>query len=396
MGYFDHLDLMPPDPILGLTAAFQSDPRSEKIDLSVGIYRNEKLQAEKMRAVIQAEKVLLNEEVDKNYLPIDGCKGEIQGIKRLVFGEDLFEEEGPRIVGVQGLGGTGSIRVGLEFLKKQLGTKVFVPEVTWANHLKLVKYSNLELFRYPYYEENRVCFKKALEAFHKMPEKSVVILHGCCHNPTGADFTAEQWKEISALFLKKRLFPFFDLAYQGFGDGLERDAFAIRHFTQEGHEMAVAQSCSKNFGLYGERVGTLFILTEKPQIATHVLSHVKPFIRANYSNPPIHGAAIVSKILSDPKLKQVWKEQLDEMRLRIQEMREALVKALESKSIQKDFSFMKKRKGMFSFTGLTEDQSYKMIKDHAIYLTSDGRINVCGLNDENIDRVADAIKKVLA
>jgi len=397
MGHFENVELAPPDPILGITTAFNQDPRQEKIDLSVGIYRNSDLQAEIMEAVKQAETLLLQEETEKTYLPIQGLGGEIDGLMELVFGTEFFHAERGRIAGVQGLGGTGSIRIGLDYLKSLFAMKAYVSDPTWANHNKLVRAAHLELFQYPYYDRKKsaIAFDEMVEFFKKVPEKSVVILHGCCHNPTGADLSRDQWKALSTLFLERRLFPFFDIAYQGFGEGLNEDAWAIRHFASEGHEMAVAQSCSKNFGLYGERVGALFIVTERKGEGPKVLSQLKPIIRANYSNPPMHGATLVAKILDTSDLKQLWEKELTAMRARITKMRKRLTEELMKVQCRKDFSFLSDRKGLFSFTGLRPEQSQRLIEEHAIYLTQSGRINICGLCDENVPRIARAIAEVL-
>jgi aspartate/tyrosine/aromatic aminotransferase len=398
MGFFEHLDLLAPDPILGLTAAFKADPRKEKIDLSVGIYRNEALEVVKMTAVDAAERELLEHEKNKTYLPIDGDPLFIREMNVLVFGDDLSSEERSRIAGVQALGGTGGLSLALDFLGTFFSKKIFISDPTWANHLQIARYASCELFRYPYYDQRqkKIDFESCFEALEKAPEKSVILFHGCCHNPTGVDFNLEQWKRLCELCKNRRFFPLFDLAYQGFGESLEKDVEAIRLFFSEGNEFAVAQSCSKNFGLYGERVGSLFFVSSSFKESAHLLSHLKPFIRTNYSNPPRHGALLVGMILADRNKRELWEKELGMMRHRINKSRQKFTKALSERLPEKDFSYLDERKGMFSFVGLNERAVERLLHDHAIYMTRDGRINICGLNNANMGIVADAFCQVLA
>ncbi|MDX8430884.1 MAG: amino acid aminotransferase [Candidatus Algichlamydia australiensis] len=392
MDFFKHVELKAPDPILGLTTAYKNDPRSDKINLGVGVYYDADLQQKTMNVVHKAEELLCKREPSKTYLSIDGDSRYLDGLQELIFGENL---EG--IVSAQSVGGTGAIRVGLDLLKEVSNGTVHIPNPSWPNHLKVAKAAGLKTESYPYYnnETHRVDFEKTFAYFSSLPKGSVVILHGCCHNPTGTDFSMEQWEKLSVLFLEKGLFPFFDLAYLGFGDGLDRDRAPIRLFAKAGHNMAVAASCSKNFGLYGERTGALYVLTSSKEEAMNVLSNVKQLIRSNYSNPPCHGAKLVGMILQDPTLRAEWEAELDQMRARITGMRQQFTAELTKRIPGRDFSFLNESRGLFSYTGLTKEQVHKVREESGIYMTDSGRINICGLNKQNVERVADAIAKVV-
>lgn len=392
MDFFKKVELKAPDPILGLTVAYKKDSRKEKVNLGVGVYYDANLRQQTMQVVHKAEKKLYEQEPSKTYLSIDGDSRYLDALQELIFGENL-----ERVVSAQSVGGTGAIRVGLDLMKHVSDGTVHIPDPSWPNHLKVAAAAGLNTERYPYYnsETHGVDFEKAYAYFSSLPKGSIVILHGCCHNPTGSDFSLEQWGKLSALFLEKGLFPLFDLAYLGFGDGLDRDRAPIRLFAKAGHNMAVAASCSKNFGLYGERTGALFVVTSNREEATKVLSNVKQLIRSNYSNPPCHGAKLVALILQDPTLRKEWEEELEQMRLRISGMRQKFTAELTKRIPGRDFSFLNESKGLFSYTGLTKEQVHKVREEHGIYMTDSGRINVCGLNDENVERVADAIAQVV-
>jgi aspartate/tyrosine/aromatic aminotransferase len=396
MGYFDHMETLPPDSIFELMWAFKRDPRPKKIDLSVGIYYNDQLGLDLLKSVKKAEEALVQLEREKAYLPIDGNHSFIEVTKQLLFGEALINRLGGAIYGAQTVGGTASLRVGGEFLAKALSTVIHLSNPTWANHQQIFTRAGLQTAIYPYYSmhTNTLQFDEMMEQLKILPSKSLVLLHGCCHNPTGCDPTEQQWKEISSLMLKKKLIPFFDVAYQGFGDGLEEDAFAVRYFAEQGHEMLVSFSYSKIFGLYAERVGALFLVASSEKEASVGATHIRALIRANYSNPPKHGAAVVSYVLNNPGLKELWLSELGKMRRRIVDMRGLLYDILSEKALIKDYSYLSGTKGMFCFTGLEKSQVERLIDEYGIYMLKTGRINVTGLNEDNIEYIGDAIIKV--
>ncbi|MEI8300252.1 MAG: amino acid aminotransferase [Chlamydiota bacterium] len=396
MGYFSHMETLPHDSIFELMWAFKRDPRPKKIDLSVGIYYNQQLGLDILKSVKKAEEAFVELEVEKAYLPIDGNSSFIEGTKKLLFGEVLTTRLGGAIYGAQTVGGTASLRVGGEFLAKAVSSVIHLSDPTWANHPAIFARAGLKTAIYPYYsmQTNRLVFDDMMQYLKTLPPKSVVLLHGCCHNPTGCDPTQQQWKEISSLMLKKQLIPFFDVAYQGFGDGLEEDAFAVRYFAEQGHEMLISFSYSKIFGLYAERVGALFLVAASEKEAVIGSTHIRALIRANYSNPPKHGAVIVSYVLNDEKLKALWLSELEKMRRRIIDMRSLLYDILSEKTKRKDYTYLSDAKGMFCFTGLEKSQVERLIDEYGIYMLKTGRINVTGLNEDNIHYVGDAIIKV--
>ncbi len=389
MGFFNQIEQALPDPIFGLQAAFNADPRAHKVNLSVGVYKNEELKTPILESVKIAEQEILAWEMTKEYLPIDGDSMFIDRAALFVFGEQLWKDLENTIYAAQTIGGTGGLRITGEFLKQEIAPQIYLSQPTWPNHIGVFTKCGMRVEVYPYYDvENRcVDFDRFYAYLEKLPPKSVVLLHACCHNPTGADLVLEQWDKISDLFLEKELLPFFDSAYQGFGKGLEKDAEAIRLFAAKGHEMIVAASFSKNFALYSERVGALFIVAKSRAQKEHIASKIKPIIRTLYSNPPAHGARTIAYILGSPSLKAQWEKELDAMRHRIDAMRIQFAKKL-------GFSFLLDKVGLFSFSGLSKEQVEKLILDYAIYMTKDGRINVAGLNAKNIDYVVNAILKV--
>jgi len=390
--FFSHIVAAPADPILELTQLFQADPRSEKVNLSVGLYHDEKLRTPVMRAVKKAEDILLKQEQTKAYLPIQGDKNFIHHLGALVFGEFFWMHEKERVAAVQAPGGTGSLRIGGEFLKQEVGDRIAISDPSWPNHKNIFTRCGMKVEAYPYYDfqNHGLAWERTLAFFRSLAPGSIVLFHACCHNPTGLDFNQEQWKMISDLFLKNRVIVFFDFAYQGFGAGLEEDAGVIRLFANAGHEMVVSASQSKNFGMYGERVGGLFVLVEGQGTALNVLSKLKAVVRANYSNPPMHGAKAVAEILSTPSLRKLWEEELFEYRSRISQLRTAFVKGLGH-----EFRFLEERSGLFSFTGLSKSHVEKLREEFAIYMVGDGRINIAGLNHDNVNYVIDAIGKVI-
>jgi aspartate aminotransferase len=397
MGFFGHVPLASPDPILGLTAAFNADKRTMKVNLSVGLYRTADLKTPIMGCVKKAEAELLELEKSKEYLPIDGEKNYLELVGKLVFGDFFWSQSSKRICAVQTVGGTSALRIGGEFLKQEgIAQAIYLSSPTWPNHRGVFLKCGMQVENYPYYnlKKHELDFDELYAFLSKLSQHSIIMMHASCHNPTGADLTLDQWKKLSALFLSKKLIPFFDLAYQGIDQGLEEDAKAIRLFGQEGHEMLIACSFSKNFSLYSERVGALLVVGESHKVAEHVLSKIKTIVRTNYSNPPKHGAYVVAHILGSQKLKAEWEVELTVMRERIIEMRKAFVDALVAKSRDVDFSFLKNRSGMFSFCGLSEQQVKHLIEEYGIYMTSDGRINIAGLNWDNLDYVVSSLISV--
>ena len=392
MGFFEEIELAPPDPIFGVMEAFKRDPRENKINLGVGVYKDATLKTPKMRAVEAAERLLLDREKDKVYLPIDGDALFCDHGGRLVFGDSLWKEKAGRFCSIQSVGGTGALRIGGELLKQGGFTAIALPDPTWANHKKIFAQSGLTLKSYPYYdrEKKELSFDDFMSALEKMETKTAVLFHAVCHNPSGADLSLSQWEAVADLCLERGLFPFFDMAYLGFGEGLEEDAQGVRMFVEKGMEFFLELSFSKNLGLYGERVGALYYFSQKEHKAQRVKSQFKVVVRGTYSNPPIHGAAVVREILGDAGLRKVWEEELASMLLRITEMKHSLCGAL-----NEDFYFLKDKKGMFAFIGVTPIQVERLQADHGIYMTRDGRINVAGLAPDNLDYVACAILKVI-
>lgn len=390
MSYFSHVERFPDDPILQLPILFAKDPRKNKINLGIGAYKDDLGQSFILPCVKEAEKILFEKESNKDYLPIEGDSPFIRETLKRVCGK--FAE---RAFALQTVGGTAALRLGGEFLKNNGFSEIFVSQPSWPNHLLIFKHAGLAYKEYPYYDfqRNSFHFSGMCEALHQMPPNSIVLLHASCHNPTGMDPSKEQWKEISAIIKKRKLFPFFDLAYQGFGKGLEEDTFSIRYFIEQQHELFVACSNAKNMGLYGERVGMLaFVANEEamPSIA----SQLKQMARASYSNPPLHGAKIASFILESERLSKEWERELEKMRLRIEQTRHALIQRLE-RQVAKDLSFLKEQLGIFSFIGLNPDQ-VKNIREHfGIYMPTNGRINIAGINPSNIDAVLLALTAVL-
>lgn len=396
MSIFDQMPLLPDDPILGLVEKFKQDSRPEKVDLSVGVYRNEKLETIKFGSVLDAEKKILENEVTKNYLPIQGMAPYLQKSKELVFGKELTDEIGGRIFAAQTVGATAALRISCEIISKYINKNIFVSNPTWPNHIKIAKATGLNVSSYPYYngKEHKVDFDGFYTFLEQALEKSVILIQPSCHNPTGCDLTQNQWRQLLPIFQKKNLIPFFDMAYQGLGHGFDEDAFPIRLFAKEGQEFFLATSYSKNFGLYGERVGCLFIITKDREQYRNISSVVKSTIREMYSNPPIHGAAIVSEILTDPSLREKWLAEVSAVRKRIQNIREKFAALLIKETGNDELVFLKDRFGLFSYSGLAKEQVDRLMKEFAIYMTSSGRINITGLNDKNMPYVVEAITKV--
>lgn len=395
---FEILSPAPPDSILGLNEAFRADPNPAKVNLSVGVFKDESGKTPILASVKQAEQKLLNQESTKSYLPIDGIPEYDAAVREMLFGAGHEVITSQRAVTAQTPGGTGSLRVAADFVKKSFPqARVWLTKPTWENHQNVFQSAGLQTEYVPYYNPNSlgIDFESFAAGLKAIPAGDIVCLHACCHNPTGCDPTLEQWRTIADIIQNHGLLPLIDFAYQGFGDGLREDAHGLLEIARPGQELLVCSSFSKNFGLYNERVGALTLVASSPEAAKAALSHIKVCIRTNYSNPPSHGGAIVSTVLSDPALRAQWEQELAAMRQRIQRMRMLLVEKLKLKGVSRDFSFLLKQRGMFSYTGLTPVQVDSLKKEFGIYIVSSGRINVAGLTEGNIDIVVDALAKVI-
>jgi aspartate/tyrosine/aromatic aminotransferase len=395
MVFFEKMPLLPPDPIFGLTSAFQADLREQKVNLGAGIYKNEALITPILSSVKQAEESLLRIEKSKEYLPIHGDQAFINCVGQLVFGAEFWASESKRIAGFQTPGGTGALCIGGGLLNAETST-LFLSNPTWPNHHNIFKTLRFQVGIYPYYdvERHQIDFEKMLSFVNTIPPQSVLVLHAACHNPTGADLTTEQWEELAEVCMKRKILPFFDCAYQGFGRGLNEDVASIQIFAKKPIEMVVAVSQSKNFSLYGERVGAVYVVTSNSAISQAVTSRIKQFIRACYSNPPLHGAKIVAHILQEPSLRALWLQELETMRNRINGIRNQFVEKLSSKIPHRNLSDIKSGAGMFCLVGLSQTQVEQIIQEFGIYMTTDSRINLCGLTQSNIDYVAQGIAAV--
>jgi aromatic-amino-acid transaminase len=392
--FFEQIPLAPADPIFGLVAAFTKDPRPNKISLVVGYYCDETGQTPVMGAVRETEIALTQHKISKEYLPIEGNPLYLSLIGQLVFGPLWIEVE-PRLVKAQTVGGTGALRQMADLFYAHIGKNVSLSDPTWANHRGIFTAAQFAITTYPYYDvsSHQIPFDRVIASLEQLPSHSLVVLHASCHNPTGADFTPAQWEQISDLCRQKGLFPLFDMAYQGFGQGVEQDAAAIRLFVKKGHELAVCYSCAKNFSLYGERVGALFILTSSSKWKETVSSQIRQLIRRNYSNPPRHGAEIVAHILSTETLTKKWQQELTNMRLRMTQTRRIFAQALTRKMPHTSWSFVEKGHGLFCYTGLSQEAVQKLQKEQGIYMPYDGRINITALN-HNLETIVDAIAQV--
>jgi len=371
---FKDIPNLPPDALFSLSAEFQLDKREQKIDLTLGVYRDSEQSVPIMKAVKEAERRIFEKEETKRYLPIEGGKKFLYLTSRLLFGDTDY---GSKLFSAQSLGGTGALFLSGKLLFEAGCRLIYLPNPTWSNHRAIFPNCGLQIESYPYKEG-------MIESLGKMPSKSVVLLHACCHNPTGIDPTQEEWMEISAIMKKRGLIPLFDCAYQGFGEGVTEDAFAVRYFANEGHEMCVAHSYSKNFGLYGERAGTLFVLSDEKKTA----GVIKNIIRTSYSNPPIHSSSIVQEVLKDDDLRLMWVDELDQMRQRIASLRTAFAKALDNEALLSE-------RGLFSYLNLSAEQVAILKSEHAIFMAGGGRINVSGLCDENIPSIVKALREVV-
>ncbi|TKI07506.1 amino acid aminotransferase [Martelella alba] len=395
---FEKIPQAAADPILGLIELFRADPRPGKINLGIGVYKDETGKTPVLTSVKKAEQYLLENESTKNYLGIDGLPAFAQCTQTLLFGADSPIIADKRACTAQTPGGTGGLRVAADFLTRSTDAKrIWISSPTWPNHRNVFGAVGLELCEYPYYDAaaHVMDFDGMLENLQHAQAGDVVLFHGCCHNPTSIDPTEAQWRILADLSQSKGWLPLFDFAYQGFANGLEEDALGLRIFTENHREMIIASSYSKNFGLYNERVGACTLVAADPEAAGRVLSQVKSGIRANYSNPPSHGAAIVATILGNEALRALWEQELTEMRERIKRMRQLFVSTLQEKGAQQDFSFINQQNGMFSFSGLNKDQVLRLREEFGIYAVNSGRINVAGMTTDNMAQLCEAIVAVL-
>jgi len=395
---FETLDMAPADAILGLTEAFRQDANPEKINLGVGVYKDADNATPILESVKRAEERMLGEETTKSYLPISGSEAYGAAARSLLFGEGHEIVVSGRAATAQTPGGTGALRVAGDFIRTRFpGARIWVSEPTWANHGNVFGAAGLDVQRYPYYDASGKClaFEAMVGALGEVPAGDVVLFHGCCHNPSGMDPAPEQWHALTDLAQERGFLPLLDFAYHGLGDGLDEDAVGLRTFCRPGAELLVASSFSKNFGLYNERVGALTLVAGSAGAADRAFSHVKKVIRANYSNPPSHGAGIVTTVLTEPGLRALWEGEVKGMRDRINGMRKLFVETLKSKGVARDYSFLTRQKGMFSFSGLTREQVDTLRDKYSIYIVGSGRINVAGMTPGNMDRLCGAIAAVL-
>ncbi|MFJ4543253.1 amino acid aminotransferase [Pseudomonas sp. NPDC088885] len=398
MSLFSAVEMAPRDPILGLNEAFNADTRTTKVNLGVGVYCNEEGRIPLLRAVIEAETIRVAQHASRGYLPIDGIAAYDQAVQKLLFGNDSPLISAGRVITTQAVGGTGALKIGADFLKQLLPNAVVaISDPSWENHRALFETAGFPVQNYRYYDAATHDVNRAgmLEDLNALPNGSIVILHACCHNPTGVDLTPADWSNVLEVVKAKGHVPFLDMAYQGFGDGIDEDAAAVRLFAESGLTFFVSSSFSKSFSLYGERVGALSIISESKEESARVLSQVKRVIRTNYSNPPTHGASIVAAVLNSPELRAQWEAELAEMRQRIRGMREQMVALLAEKAPGRDFSFVGRQRGMFSYSGLTTEQVHRLRNEFGIYALDTGRICVAALNQSNIKAVTDAIVQVI-
>lgn len=395
---FGAVEMAPRDPILGITEAYNADKNPNKVNLGVGVYYDDNGKVPLLECVRKAEAQLLEKAAPRTYLPIDGLAAYDKAVQELVFGADSAVVQEKRAITVQAIGGTGALKIGADFLKRFApDAQVWISDPSWENHRALFESAGFVVNNYPYYDPatRGVNFEGMLSALQSIPAGSIVLLHACCHNPTGADLTDAQWSRVIEVVTGRGLIPFLDMAYQGFGDGIEADGKVVRQFAQAGGPLFVSNSFSKSFSLYGERVGALSIVAASTEEASRVLSQLKRVVRTNYSNPPLHGGQVVATALSAPELRKLWEEELAAMRVRIREMRQAFVEKLKAKVPNQNFDFVITQRGMFSYSGLTKAQVERLRNEYSVYAVDTGRICVAALNSKNIDYVVDAIAKVL-
>jgi len=398
MSLFSAVEMAPRDPILGLNEQFNADTNPAKVNLGVGVYFDDNGKLPLLQCVQAFEKTMMDKPTARGYLPIDGIAAYDAAVKSLVFGTDSEPVKNGRVATIQALGGTGGLKIGADFLKKlNPSAKVLISDPSWENHRALFTNAGFIVESYRYYDAatRGLNFAGMLADLNAAAAGTVVVLHACCHNPTGYDITAAQWDEVIAVVKAKGLTPFLDMAYQGFGYGIAEDGAVIGKFADAGLDFFVSTSFSKSFSLYGERVGALSVLCANKEEASRVLSQLKIVIRTNYSNPPTHGGAIVAGVLGNPELRALWEAELGEMRVRIKAMRQKLVDGLKAAGVKQDMSFITKQIGMFSYSGLSKDQMVRLRNEFGVYGTDTGRMCVAALNSKNIDYVCASIAKVV-
>lgn len=398
MSLFTAVEMAPADPILGLNEQFNADTNPNKVNLGVGVYYDDNGKLPLLECVQAAEKHMMEAPKARGYLPIDGIAAYDAAVKGLVFGSDSEPVKSGRVATVQGIGGTGGLKIGADFLKRlNPNAKVLISDPSWENHRALFTNAGFPVESYPYYDAAKrgVNFEGMLAALNAAAEGTIVVLHACCHNPTGYDITPAQWDEVIAAVKARNLVAFLDMAYQGFGHGIAEDGAVIGKFVAAGFDFFVSTSFSKSFSLYGERVGALSVLCESQEEASRVLSQLKIVIRTNYSNPPIHGGTVVAMVLNTPELRAQWEQELGDMRVRIKAMRSKLVEGLKAAGVKQDMSFITSQIGMFSYSGLSKDQMVRLRNEFGVYGTDTGRMCVAALNSKNIDYVCASIAKVM-
>ena len=395
---FAAVDMAPRDPILGLNEQFAADPNPAKVNLGVGVYYDDEGKLPLLKCVAHAERQMAQALTPRGYLPIDGIAAYDRAVQELVFGADSEAVRAGRIATVQAVGGTGGLKIGADFLHRLApGAKVLISDPSWENHRALFESAGFVVENYPYYDAARrgVDFPAMLSALRSSAPGTIVVLHACCHNPTGYDLDPAQWSQVVEAVKTRGLVPFLDMAYQGFGEGIAEDGAVIGQFVGSGLDFFVSTSFSKSFSLYGERVGALSVVCETKNEAVRVLSQLKRVIRTNYSNPPTHGAQVVTAVLTTPELRALWEEELAGMRVRIKQMRQTLVDKLKAAGVTQDMAFITQQKGMFSYSGLNRDQMHRLRSEFGIYGVDSGRICVAALNSRNVDAVARAIASVV-
>ncbi|MDD5296868.1 MAG: aspartate/tyrosine/aromatic aminotransferase [Rhodocyclaceae bacterium] len=395
---FSAVEMAPRDPILGLNESFNADARTTKVNLGVGVYFDDNGKIPLLSAVKAAEKARMEAQPPRGYQPIEGAVAYNQAVQNLIFGKGSEILADGRVVSAQCLGGTGALKVGADFLKRlSPDATVYISDPSWENHRALFESAGFPVDNYPYYDAatRGVDFAGMKAKLLSLPAGAIVVLHACCHNPTGADLTDAQWADVVAACQERGLVPFLDMAYQGFADGIDADAASVRAFIASGLQFFISSSFSKSFSLYGERVGALSIVTASKEESARVMSQVKRVIRTNYSNPPTHGGAVVAAVLGSAELRQMWEDELAGMRDRIRVMRAGFAEKLAARNVPQDFSFIVQQRGMFSYTGLSAEQVERMKNEFGIYAVSTGRICVAALNTKNLDYVADAVAAVI-
>jgi len=392
------LQMAPKDPILGVTEAYVADQNPKKVNLGVGVYTDDDGKVPLLECVREAEDTGVSSGAPKSYLPIDGLAAYDKAVRDLVFGSTSSAVRENRVVTIQAIGGSGGLKIGADFLKQvSPQATVWISEPSWENHRALFEGAGFAVKAYPYYDPKThgLNFEGMLAALEKLPAGAIAVLHSCCHNPTGVDLTQAQWRQVLEVVQSRGIVPFLDLAYQGFADGTDADAYAPRLFAEAMQPVFLSSSFSKSFSLYGERAGALSVVTASADEAARALSHLKRVVRTNYSNPPTHGSAIVAKVLTNPDLRAQWDKELGAMRDRIKAMRKALVDGIHKRVPGSDFSFILQQRGMFSYSGLTREQVLRLRGEYSIYTIETGRICVAALTTRNLDYVADAIAKVI-